>query len=367
MISLYFHIPFCTKKCPYCHFYVIPDRVDLKTIFLQSIEREWDWRLPELLGKKVVSIYFGGGTPTLFCEGIAKILDKVRNSCLEIASDCEITVEGNPEEITLPLLESLLQAGVNRLSLGVQSLDDSSLQVLERRHSAQKAKWAIEQALKAGFQNISIDLMYDLPWQTETSWQSTLNQASGLPITHLSLYNLTLEPHTVFFKKKSLLEPVIPKPELSLKLLQQAVVSIERMGLERYEISAFAKKGFESRHNTGYWTARPFLGFGPSAFSYWNHKRFCNVANIQRYARALAAQESPVDFEEELPYPANLHERLAIELRLLKGVALPPLPPATTAILQELEQQGWLELTPTHAKLTPSGLLFYDSVAEAII
>ena len=140
---------------------------------------EWRRRLPQLLGKRIVSIYFGGGTPTLFCEGIAEILQWTRE--LEIASDCEITVEGNPDEVTEPLLQILLQAGVNRLSLGVQSLDDSSLQVLERRHSAQKAKAAIFEASRSGFQNISIDLMFDLPGQTEQSWQETLNQAATLP------------------------------------------------------------------------------------------------------------------------------------------------------------------------------------------
>ena len=276
---------------------------------------EWRRRLPQLLGKRIVSIYFGGGTPTLFCEGIAEILQWTRE--LEIASDCEITVEGNPDEVTEPLLQILLQAGVNRLSLGVQSLDDSSLQVLERRHSAQKAKAAIFEASRSGFQNISIDLMFDLPGQTEQSWQETLNQAATLPITHLSLYNLTLEPHTVFFKKKSLLEPLIPKPETSLQLLERAIASIEQMGLLRYEISAFAKPGKESRHNMGYWTARPFLGLGPSAFSYWEKKRFRNIANIQRYARSLKEGTSPIDFEEELLYPDSANELLAVQLRLL--------------------------------------------------
>ena len=368
-VSLYFHIPFCTKKCPYCHFYVIPNRQDLRSVLSEGLELEWNWRLPELFGKQIVSIYFGGGTPTLFPEGIANILQKIRSSGLELSDDCEITVEGNPDEISKELLDQLLASGVNRLSLGVQSLDDSSLQVLERSHSAKKAKQSILEAKEAGFTNISIDLMFDLPWQTEASWQATLNQIPCLPITHLSLYNLTIEPHTVFFKRQEALKPNLPQEELSLRLLELAIASIEDTGLGRYEISAFAKPGYESRHNSGYWTARPFLGFGPSAFSYWKGKRFRNAANLQRYSRCLRQKEAPIDFEEELLYPDNVNELLAVQLRLLKGVDVKDknLPQETLITLLRLQQEGYLTQEKTLCRLTNKGLLFYDLVASEII
>ena len=185
-ISLYFHIPFCTKKCPYCHFYVIPDKTSHKDLLGEALSLEWEEKLPLLLGKRIVSIYFGGGTPTLYApEGIKAILDQIYNSGLSIAKDCEITIEANPEDSGKGLFQKLRSLGINRMSLGVQSLDDRSLLSLERGHEAKKAKEAIQEAHSAGFDNLSIDLMYDLPSQTEASWQYTLSRLSSLPIQHL--------------------------------------------------------------------------------------------------------------------------------------------------------------------------------------
>ncbi len=369
-VSLYFHIPFCTKKCPYCHFYSLPDRLSLQTLFNDSLLIEWQRQLPLLAGKKIISIYFGGGTPTLFApRGIANILEAIFSSGLEIDPHCEITIEANPEKIDLPLLNELKQMGINRISIGVQSLNDRSLQVLNRAHSSQRAQDAIFDAQKAGFTNISIDLMYDLPWQNESSWQETLNHLSNLPITHCSLYNLTIEPHTLFFQRKEALQKVVPDPEQSLRLLQMAVEQLENLGLHRYEISAFAKNGMHSRHNSGYWTGRPFLGFGPSAFSYWKGCRLKNIANLHHYARALSSGQSIIDFTEKLPYPANVNELLAIRLRLLDGVNESEwsLPEETIANLQKLKTDGLLQYHEDRWKLTDRGILFYDTVAENLI
>jgi oxygen-independent coproporphyrinogen III oxidase len=370
VISLYFHIPFCSKKCPYCHFYSIPNRPSLITLLQSSLMIEWQRQLPKLAGKTILSIYFGGGTPTLLPpRDLAAILQTVFSSGLQIDPNCEITIEANPEKIDLPRLIQLKQLGINRISIGVQSLDDSSLQVLDRIHSAQRAHDAVMDASKAGFENISIDLMYDLPWQTESSWQSTLDHLSELPITHCSLYNLTIEPHTLFFQKKEALQKAMPDPDRSLKLLQMGIDRLESLGLHRYEISAFAKNGMHSSHNTGYWTARPFLGFGPSAFSYWEESRFKNVANLNRYARALSNGQSTIDFTEKLSYPANINELLAIRLRLLDGVKESEwtLPRKTIANLEKLQNDGLVAHQKQIWKLTDRGLLFYDYIAENLI
>lgn len=357
MISLYFHIPFCTKKCPYCHFYVLPNRASYHKELLDSLLLEWEQQLPLIQNTPIASIYFGGGTPSLFPH-IDQLLSHLPPSP-------EITIEANPEEITLPLLTHFRSLGINRLSLGVQSLDDRSLQTLERIHSAEKAREAIFNAQKAGFTNISIDLMYDLPGQTEESWRYTLSQLADLPIQHLSLYNLTIEPHTAFHKRKV----QTPPQELSLRLLTAALEKLEAIGLHRYEISAFARPGFESRHNTGYWTARPFLGFGPSAFSYFNGERFRNIANLSRYAKALQAGQSPVDFREKLPYPANINELLAIHLRLKEGVNREnfQIPEETQGAIEKLKGLGLLIEKDQHLRLTEQGMLFYDTVATEII
>ncbi|MBX7065701.1 MAG: radical SAM family heme chaperone HemW [Parachlamydiales bacterium] len=359
VISLYFHIPFCTKKCPYCHFYVIPNRPAYQQLLADSIALEWQMQLPLIQNRPITSIYFGGGTPSLF-TGIGPILEKISRE-----PDCEITIEANPEESSYELFSHFVQLGINRLSLGVQSLDDRSLQTLERIHTAAKAKQAIHDAAKAGFKNITIDLMYDLPGQTEESWRYTLDQLQDLPIQHLSLYNLTIEPHTPFDKRKV----QTPGGELSLRFLQTALTALESIGLKRYEISAFAIPGFESRHNLGYWTGRPFLGFGPSAFSFWEGERFRNVANIHKYARHVRLGESPIDFREKLSYAASIRERLAIQLRVKGGASLDQfqIEHETRQIIEKLKAQGLLIQQSSQLQLTEKGMLYYDTVAAEII
>ncbi len=369
LISLYFHIPFCSKKCPYCHFYTVPNAPHLQKALAFGFEREWDLRLPELRGKTIASIYFGGGTPALFDhEELHRILKRIEASC-QLAPGCEITIEANPEHATLHALETFRSIGINRLSLGAQSFDDDSLQTLGRNHSAARCREAIAQARQAGFDNISIDLMYDLPRQSKESWKTTLLQIESLPIEHVSLYNLTLEPHTVFFKYKDRIERDLPSPELSLELLNSAVESLESFGFLRYEISAFAKPGKHSVHNLGYWTGRAFLGFGPSAFSYWNGKRFRNQANLLRYRRCLEEGTSCVDFEEELRYPESFKELLAVRLRLAEGafVDSEKAPQDTIDTLDRLQNAGYLKKENSIWRLTARGMLFYDTVAAEIV
>lgn len=359
MISLYFHIPFCTKKCPYCHFYVIPNRLQFQELLKDGLELEWEMRRGVLEGKEIVSIYFGGGTPSLF-EGIGDVLARIKRK-----SDCEITIEANPEESSLDLFRNFKSLGINRLSLGVQSLDDRSLQDLERIHTAEKAKQAIWDAERAGFKNVSIDLMYDLPGMTMESWRYTLDQLDDLPIQHLSLYNLTIEPYTAFYKRKV----KVPDSEQSLQFLNAALQKFEEIGLKRYEVSAFAKEGYESRHNSGYWTGRPFLGFGPSAFSYWDGERFKNVSNIQRYVRSLKENKLAVDFRERLDFPACVKELLAIHLRLKSGVDLNQfeIPIETQQSIENLIQIGLLHQEGNQLRMTDHGFIYYDSIAEELM
>jgi oxygen-independent coproporphyrinogen-3 oxidase len=293
---------------------------------------------------------------------------------VEVASDCEVTLEANPEDMTLSLACQLLSAGINRISIGVQSFNDQELVLLGRTHNASRATEAIEAVHRAGIDNITIDLMYELPGQTLNRWESTLRALSDLPITHLSLYNLTFEPQTVFFKHQSQLLPQLPPAEERLQMLQQAVQALEAIGLKRYEISAFAQPGRHSRHNTGYWIGRPFFGFGPSAFSYWEKRRFSNSSNFNKYLNLMNQGCFPVDFEEQLPHPRDLQELFAIRLRLLEGVDLKQfaelygaLPASIEKALCTLIEKGWIEQERDFVRLTASGQLFYDSVAMEII
>ncbi len=367
VISLYFHIPFCTKKCHYCHFYVLPDKEELKNQLLEGLELEYRANYNKIEGKKIASIYFGGGTPFLFSpERIAKILSWVTNRC----SDIEITLEANPDVITKTILKEYKDAGINRLSIGVQSFCDPLLKVLGRTHSSKKAIDSIQYCQDASIDNISIDLMYDLPNQTLQMWNETLSIASKLPITHLSLYNLTIEPHTLFYKKQSLLKKVLPNEDESLKMYQNAIEILTNAGLKQYEISAFAKNHLLSKHNTGYWTNRSFLGFGPSAFSFYEGKRYRNVANQSKYLKAIHSGLTAVDFEEELSKDAALREALTLQLRLLEGVDIDQfkdLDFKTKSAIEILIENQFLELLSKRLKLTKKGILFYDSVAVELI
>lgn len=373
-VSLYFHVPFCTKKCDYCHFYVLPDKAPLKLSFMEALKKEWEIQLPLLQDKKIASIYFGGGTPYLLgASSISEILDWIKKSVPLAQDKIEITLEANPENVTLETMRAFKDAGINRISIGVQSLDNSLLLSLGRLHSASKSIAAIEIALASGISNISIDLMYDLPTQTLKTWQDSLQQISRLPITHLSLYNLTIEPHTVFFKYRANLTPLLPDEETSLEMYKMAVSRFQAAGFQQYEISAFCKEGKYAKHNIGYWTGREFLGYGPSAFSYWRGKRFRNFANLSKYSARLEEGLPPVDFEEQLDPAAHLREKLTIGLRILQGVNLislqktQKLDDETLLVIDSLINRNYLERNGSFINLSPKGILFYDSVASELI
>ncbi len=318
-------------------------------------------------GKNLVSVYFGGGTPFLFGpDRIKQILDWVNPP-----KSAEITLEVNPENVTFDGMKQFAAAGINRVSLGIQTLDAPLLTKLGRLHDPLVAKNGVYAIADAGIDNISIDLMYDLPGQTLTSWTNTLEEACKLPIKHLSLYNLTIEPHTVFFKYRNEIAKEVPSEDVSLQMILQAEHLLEQAGLHRYEISAFAHPGYYSKHNTGYWTGRQFIGMGPSAFSYWEGRRFRNIAHLSRYVDFLEKGESPVDFDELLKSPEKERELVAINLRLNQGIPVSDerIDPETKRILNNLceSSEGLLSRENEYYRLTDKGRLFYDTVASDII
>jgi oxygen-independent coproporphyrinogen-3 oxidase len=374
-ISLYFHLPFCTKKCAYCHFYVLPNKDPLHHLLLEGLTLDLELWAPQLVGKKIISIYFGGGTPSLLHPAaISTLLDKVKAIIPFDRDSIEITLEANPETVSHGRMQEFASAGINRASIGIQTLDDALLAKLGRTHRAATAIGAVETAAQAGLKNVSIDLMYDIPGQTLASWQHTLHQIGNLPISHLSLYNLTIEPHTVFFKYREKLLKELPDAESSARMYESAVEILNARGLEQYEISAFARQGLYSRHNVGYWIARPFLGFGPSAFSYWEGSRFRSIAHLHRYVHALREHRSPIDFSEKLSPPQHRRELLAIAMRLRAGVDLEAfeqkhgqLDTALYAALGNLQVDGLVEKREGRIALTERGVLFYDTVAIEIV
>lgn len=378
LVSVYVHTPFCRSKCGYCHFYSLATRSEKPfDAFMESLQKEWELYRPLAQGKRLASLYLGGGTPSLLGpERVYKIIQWITATFTPPPepSFLEITLEVNPEKVSRSLMEGFAQAGVNRVSLGVQSFDDKLLQALGRRHDSRQAVEAIEAIVQAGIVNLSIDLMYELPGQTLDHWKATLIQASTQPLQHLSLYNLTLEPDTPFYRRQEKLRPLLPDDDTGAEMYRLAIEHLQERGFAQYELSAFCKEGRFSHHNVGYWTARPFLGLGPSAFSYWEGKRYANVSDLQEWHRLLSEAHKPVAFEEELDPASRRRELLSLRLRLLEGVSLTPFQQQ----YGPLEQETWdclskylalelLKLEGNRLALTSRGLLFYDEIAIDLI
>lgn len=349
---------------------MLPNQPDQHSLYVDAIRKELSLYQETLKNRPIYSIYFGGGTPSLLDpSAFEKIL-----SDIQYDPSIEITLEANPELLTLEKLRHFRALGINRLSIGAQSFDNRLLTLLGRTHEADETLKALDNAVLAGFENISIDLMYDLPEQTREHWEHTLDIATALPITHLSLYNLQIEEGTVFYKKRNTLTKQMPDPEASLAMYLTAREKLAQAGLSAYEISAFAKTDRYSRHNTSYWTARSFIGLGPSAFSYENGTRYQNYAHFGKYRSLLDQNKIPTDFSETLPPEAHIRELLAIELRLTQGID-----PAefqkrhgsfdteTIATLQALTKKDWLAQSQGRIRMTDQGILFYDSIASELI
>lgn len=372
-ISLYFHLPFCKKKCDYCHFYVIPDKDEFKDLLLHSLLREIEIKKKTLQELQIISLYFGGGTPSLVGAPFLRTVIQSLNQYISL-EQIEITLEINPENNDYDLIKSYNDIGINRLSLGAQTFDDLLLKKLGREHSSKDILKALNNAQKAGFKNISIDLMYDLPTQSMSSWKETLLKTSTLPITHISLYNLSIEPNTVFHKHRKEIKRQMPKQEVSAEMFLMAKEHFVKNEFNHYEISAFCKDSLYSKHNVGYWLQRPHLGFGPSAFSLYDNKRFQNIPNIHKYAKSIDQLTLPIHFEEKLNQDDFLKESLALHLRLINGFNLDifekrfgELSEEVSTILQKLIDDGLIVKNSSILKLSEKGILYHDEIASQII
>ncbi|MGM0440136.1 MAG: radical SAM family heme chaperone HemW [Chlamydiota bacterium] len=367
--SLYFHVPFCQQKCPYCQFYSEP-ALKLQRDYLQAVILEWKSKEELLKGEDVISVYLGGGTPSLLEPEVLKELASLWNKY----HPQEVTLEANPDDITYSKVSFYHQLGINRISLGVQTFDDKLLRTLGRRHDARQAYQAVEEVCRGGIDNISIDLMYDLPGQTLDSWEETLATAISLPIQHLSLYNLTIEPKTPFKQREAELRGMMPSEEVSAAMLGIAEDRLSQAGFRRYEISAFARPGKLSLHNIAYWTGRQFLGYGPSAFSFWEGQRFQNISDLREYCRRAFGAQSLTDFCEKLAPQELQREQLVIQLRMLAGVDLSgfqqrygKLSNEVLLKIEELKKQQLLAEEQGVLKLTARGVNFYDTLAVELI
>ncbi len=322
--GIYLHIPFCEHKCGYCDFYSITSLENSRQ-FVQALTEEIK-RTAEALkpAQEFDTIYFGGGTPSLLAvEELANILETL-NRFFKISANCEITLEMNPGATELVKLPEFYALGINRLSIGIQSFDDEELRFLERIHTARQAEVAFEQARKAGFKNISIDLIYALPGQTLKKWERHLNRAVKLGPEHISAYNLIFEPGTPFYAqlKRGTLSAQSEENELAFFHFTQNF--LRDHGFPAYEVSNYARSPqFFSRHNYKYWTHAPYLGFGPSAHSFWSDRRWANVRSLSRYLELISGQKWPRVSEEKLDASTKEFEHIFLRLRTIEGLNLP--------------------------------------------
>ncbi len=320
MAGIYIHIPFCRQKCYYCDFYKTVNTT-LKPKFLESLKTEAKVRKNYLRNEAVETIYFGGGTPSVLEAGeLADILKHLKE-LFEVQENAEITFEANPDDLTPAYLEAIKQAGINRLSVGIQALQNRHLQKMNRRHDASQAIEAIHNAAKIGFNNISVDLIYGLPGLTESEWEDSLNQVFDLPVQHLSAYHLTYHEGTAFYtwlKKGTLRE--LSETE-SVNQFEILIDKAALAGFEQYEISNFARNELYSQHNTSYWQGKKYLGLGPSAHSFDQQSRRWNTSHVESYIKAI---DNGLAFSEEeiLSEKDRYNEYILTRIRTKWGVSL---------------------------------------------
>jgi oxygen-independent coproporphyrinogen III oxidase len=379
MASLYVHIPFCEKKCLYCDFYSIETRAPLEE-FLAGLVAEIELYAPIGEGTLFDTLFFGGGTPSLLTPAqLERVLSRLRSS-FALAGDAEITLEANPGTIDPEKLSACRSLGVNRLSIGVQSLDDQELKFLSRIHDSKEAVDSVLLARQAGFDNISIDLIYSLPGQTPGQWLHTLERSLALEPQHVSAYSLIVEDNTGLSRmvKAKLVSPNPVEAEAALFELTMHVM--DKSGFEHYEVSNYAKPGFRSRHNYSYWSHENYLGFGPSAHSFWctgdgrSGQRWANIAHVSTYFQRLMSRELPVAFREEVGVRDLVNERIFLGLRA-DGVDLGRLQ-TDFGVLLRTEQQKIIEelvreelavLRGGRLCLTARGFLLCDEIAGKLM
>lgn len=320
MAGIYIHVPYCTQRCVYCDFYT-QTNLKSRSDYVLSLCKEIELRKGYVGEEKIETIYFGGGTPSLLTEDDFQKVFKKIFEVFDVEKDAEITLEANPDDLSKDYLSSLQSLPFNRMSIGIQSFDEKELKFLNRRHTAEEAINAVSLAKNAGFQNISIDLMYGLPYQTMDVWKTNLEKAIELDIQHISAYHLIYEQGTKLFKMFEKGQVKQAEEDLSLSMFSAMIDKLTTAGFDHYEISNFAKPERISRHNSSYWLGKTYLGLGPAAHSFNGVNRVFNVASITKYIRGIDSYILPTE-EEILSSNARYNEFVLTGLRTKWGVDL---------------------------------------------
>lgn len=377
-VHLYFHVPFCARRCSYCDFAIAVRRETPSAAYAEAVLAEWGGRQAEDIWQAsplVETVYFGGGTPSrLAPEALARIVDRI-GADHPLAPDAEITLEANPDDVTPEHAAAWRAAGVNRVSLGVQSFDPGVLAWMHRTHTVQQVPAAMAALRSAGIENLSLDLIFGLPAELSRDWTADLDRAFALEPEHLSLYGLTVEDHTPLARwvAGGRVQPVAEERYADEFLA--AAAAIRAAGFEHYEVSNAARSGHRARHNSAYWRGAPYLGLGPSAHSLVAGERRWNLRDWAAYQRAIEAGGDIVAGRELLDLAARRLEAIYLGLRTIDGVPADRLP---ATLIDRWIAEGWAELAapwpgPPVAlpsacppvRLTPEGWLRLDALVAA--
>ena len=375
MTGLYFHFPFCKSKCGYCAFNSRPakDESELHT-YTTALITEMDLHAERLRDADVETIYFGGGTPSLFTTAdLCAVLNKTFALAGTVDASGEITIEANPETVDAESMKQLRQAGFNRLSLGAQSFDQAALDFLGRSHRPDQVDAAVFLARTAGFDNLGLDLIVGLPEPFTGLFQADLQQAMALDPEHLSVYLLSADEPSQLSKKVERNQVTLPDNDVQADVFLECHRRLDQAGYEHYEVSNFARSGFASRHNSGYWKGAHYLGFGAGAHSYFERQgrpvRMANQTDPDTYVRRLQRGLDPIDFVEAITPDMALREKLMLGLRAGEGIDPADFGSHAKTVDRQLagfSENGWYRIDGTRYRPTPEGMLVADGVASAI-
>lgn len=373
MAGIYLHIPFCKRRCLYCDFYSTT-RDEMKHRYTAALCKELELRKSYIDGEPIETIYWGGGTPSqLSREDFEQVFETIHH-IYKVSPDAEITIEANPDDLNDEYVSMLRTLPFNRLSMGIQTFNDESLSLLHRRHTAQQAIEAFRRCRDAGFNNISIDLMYGLPNETEQTWANDLEQAIEMRPEHISAYHLIYEEGTPLWKLREQHRVEEADEDLSVRLFTMLIHRLKEAGYQHYEISNFSLPGLHSRHNSSYWVGKKYLGCGASAHSFDGQSRQWNVASIDRYINA--AENGTLDFEiEELDQATRYNDFVITAIRTCWGMSLDKLKTDFGTRLYDYclrmarphIEQGTLQIIDGTLRLTEQGIFVSDGIMSDML
>lgn len=361
--GLYVHVPFCLTRCGYCDFNAYADLGHLRSRYVRALCDEADLAAPAWSGVRVDTVFLGGGTPTtLDVSDLVELLAHLR-ARFDVADGAEITIEANPDTVDHATLAALLDAGYSRLSMGVQSFDPSVLGSLERAHSVDSARAAYEAARRAGYSNVNLDLIYGAEGESPDSWSATLAETVALAPEHISAYALTVESNTPLGRQVASGARPATDPDLQADMFAVACDVLRAAGYEHYEVSNWAKPGFECRHNLGYWRRRPYLGLGAGAHSYRDGRRWWNTRPPEAYLQQVGSGIAPIGGQESLTAEEVRTEEFLLRLRTSEGIAAADVDPARADVYL---QEGLLARRNGSYVLTERGMFLANEVVLAL-